>query len=125
MSQEEPGRNRPPKRPCARPGCPRTTRARYCPQCQERLQTGTAGSWAREREQTTTERGYGHAWRKIRKRIAERDHHLCQPCQRAGRTTVFDEVDHIVPKARGGTDDDANLECICRRCHREKTARES
>ncbi|WP_247360100.1 HNH endonuclease signature motif containing protein [Ralstonia pseudosolanacearum] len=34
------------------------------------------------------------------------------------------EVDHIVPKARGGTDDDDNLQAINVECHRAKTVRE-
>ncbi|MDM7498745.1 HNH endonuclease, partial [Escherichia coli] len=33
-------------------------------------------------------------------------------------------VDHIIPKAHGGTDDDSNLESLCLECHRAKTARE-
>ena len=31
------------------------------------------------------------------------------------------EVDHIVNKASGGTDEDANLEAICKPCHKKKT----
>ena len=30
------------------------------------------------------------------------------------------EVDHIVPKSRGGTDDEANLRCAHRRCNQKK-----
>ncbi|HCL5939948.1 TPA: HNH endonuclease [Citrobacter freundii] len=33
-------------------------------------------------------------------------------------------VDHIKPKAHGGTDDLSNLESICSGCHKAKTARE-
>lgn len=35
------------------------------------------------------------------------------------------EVDHIVPHAEGGTDEDTNLEAICSQHHRAKTAEES
>jgi 5-methylcytosine-specific restriction protein A len=33
-------------------------------------------------------------------------------------------VDHIVPKAHGGTDDSGNLQTLCRSCHSSKTATE-
>jgi 5-methylcytosine-specific restriction protein A len=33
-------------------------------------------------------------------------------------------VDHILAKAKGGTDDPANLEAICRAHHLDKTMRE-
>jgi hypothetical protein len=39
--------------------------------------------------------------------------------------TIGREVDHIINKARGGTDDAANLQTICRACHAAKTAAES
>lgn len=70
------------------------------------------------------ERGYDHRWVKQRLRIMDRDKHLCQPCMDRGRVTPAKEVDHITPKAKGGTDDDANLQAICRQCHKAKTARE-
>lgn len=54
-----------------------------------------------------------------------RDSGLCQPCLRAGHVTVARQVDHIVPKCDGGTDDDANLQAICRACHQAKTAAEA
>ncbi|RQR78349.1 HNH endonuclease [Burkholderia sp. Bp9012] len=69
-------------------------------------------------------RGYGSAWEKIRLRILRRDCGLCQPCLQVGRVTTATAVDHVVSKARGGTDRDENLQAICRDCHATKTARE-
>lgn len=80
-------------------------------------------SW-RGRKGSTTERGYGWAWQQQRERILERDKHLCQPCLRKGKPVVARQVDHIVNKARGGTDEDANLQAICKPCHDEKSAEE-
>jgi len=74
---------------------------------------------------TSTERGYGKAWRKLREVVIRRDHGLCQPCLRKGKVTAFDEVDHIIPKARGGVDAEHNAQCICKPCHKAKTGRES
>lgn len=70
-------------------------------------------------------RGYGAAWDKLRLRILARDLHLCQPCKRKGRATPATQVDHIVPKAKGGTDDEANCQSICADCHMVKTAVEN
>ena len=33
-------------------------------------------------------------------------------------------VDHIIPKAEGGTDDESNLQSLCKPCHAAKTDRE-
>ena len=74
---------------------------------------------------TTTERGYGWLWQKLRRRILARDMHLCQACQRKGRVKPATQVDHIKPKARGGTDDPGNLEAICAPCHDAKSAQEA
>lgn len=72
------------------------------------------------------QRGYGTAWEKQRKRILDRDNGLCQPCMRStGRVTMATEVDHVIPKARGGSDADANLQAICNPCHKAKTAKEA
>jgi 5-methylcytosine-specific restriction protein A len=61
----------------------------------------------------------------MRVRILKRDCGLCQVCLRTGDITKADSVDHIVPKAEGGTDDDDNLQSICVPCHTAKTAQES
>lgn len=60
------------------------------------------------------------AWRAISKRILE-ERPLCETatCKRRSQ-----HVDHRVPRAMGGTDDDSNLVALCNRCHGKKTARE-
>jgi len=70
------------------------------------------------------ERGYGKDWDRLRQQVMVRDKRLCQPCLRNGRATPAREVDHIKPKAKGGTDDMANLQAICSPCHREKSQRD-
>lgn len=82
-----------------------------------------AGGWKGNRG-TRQERGYGSEWQRIRKAIITRDMGLCQPCKRKGIVTPFTEVDHITPKAKGGTDDHDNLQCICTPCHKAKTTAE-
>lgn len=89
-------------------------------------QPGESGWEARERlHGNRHQRGYGTAWDKLRIRILTRDKYLCQPCYQLGRPEPASQVDHIIPKAHGGTDDHSNLQSICTACHKVKTARES
>jgi 5-methylcytosine-specific restriction protein A len=81
-------------------------------------------SWHHERK-SRHERGYGVAWDKLREQVMRRDLRLCQPCLRKDRVTAAHAVDHIKPKAKGGTDELTNLEAICRPCHLDKTLRDA
>lgn len=54
----------------------------------------------------------------------ERDNWLCVPCGKQGRVTEAQEVDHVIPLAKGGTDAPENLQAICIPCHRAKTLAE-
>lgn len=59
-------------------------------------------------------------WAEIRSRIFQRDDYTCRYCSaRGGRL----ECDHVVPVARGGSDDDSNLATACRKCNRSKAAK--
>ena len=71
------------------------------------------------------ERGYGKNWDKLRLTVLRRDRYICQPCQAMGRVTPAGQVDHIKPKAQGGTDDADNLQAICADCHKAKTQAEA
>src|SRR5689334_6947250 len=70
------------------------------------------------------QRGYGWTWEQLRERVLERDCGLCQPCLKRSIVTLATQVDHITPKAEGGTDDQANLQAICEPCHETKTRAE-
>lgn len=85
-----------------------------------------ARPWSHDGRESRHARGYGSAWDRLRRRILERDRYLCQVCFTAApqRITPAREVDHILPKAKGGTDDPANLRGICVPCHRDKSARD-
>ena len=58
----------------------------------------------------------------LRERILD-ENSVCAKCGLAGRD--FLEVDHIKPLADGGTDDDANLQPLCKPCHAAKTISEN
>lgn len=106
-----------PKRPCNHPGCSQLTRKRYCETHLKAVVVPTA--W-RTTEGSSTSRGYGAAWRKLRKMILARDP-FCVLCERA----PSQHVDHIIPKALGGTDEMKNLRGVCPPCHSRKTATDS
>lgn len=60
-------------------------------------------------------------WPRLR-RAAMRKSELCHVCRLPGA----DEVDHVVPRAAGGTHELSNLSPIHKEpCHRLKTAKES
>ncbi|WP_213778866.1 HNH endonuclease [Caballeronia sp. dw_276] len=85
-----------------------------------------SSGWQRDEHRGSRhERGYGSYWTRLRTRILTRDCGLCQPCLREQRVTKGDAVDHIVSRAEGGSDDENNLQAICKPCHAAKTALES
>ena len=103
------------KRACLGPGsyperCPFggvTDRGSRCPGCTREHQR------RRDLERgSAAQRGYGADWRKVRATILARDSHSCFWC--GGPAT---SVDHVVPKARGGSDDPDNLVASCGRCN--------
>lgn len=117
-------------RPCTYPGCGVLTRTGRC----ERHPL-PASNWQSDRRRGSRhQRGYGADWERKRERILQRDNYLCQVCLAEGRLEALvvgnprhplaAHVDHKIPKAQGGTDDDDNLQAISRRCHERKTARE-
>ena len=111
------------KKPCAANGCAEVVERgnRWCAKHEQEL-----SGWAQLQRRTgnTTQRGYGHAWRKLRSRVLRRDMHLCQECRRNNKLVTGTEVDHIVRKADGGTDDMDNLQTLCKPWHAAKTATE-
>ncbi|WMM73018.1 HNH endonuclease signature motif containing protein [Rhodococcus pyridinivorans] len=56
--------------------------------------------------------GSTRQWRNQRQRALDRDGHRCVDC-----TAPAVEVDHIVGRGDGGTDDLENLRSLCVRCH--------
>jgi hypothetical protein len=58
--------------------------------------------------------------RALEKAIFDRDKEICQIC---GRVTEFGdgELDHVVPKSKGGSDAPENLQWVCHRCNKLKS----
>jgi 5-methylcytosine-specific restriction endonuclease McrA len=72
---------------------------------------------------TAHERGYGEAWRKLRRWVLNR-YPLCAECLKIGRSEPATDVHHITPKRLGGTNHPSNLQALCHSCHSRETARE-
>lgn len=68
--------------------------------------------------------GYGYRWRKLRDAFIAR-HPICaDPFELHGDQIVpATQVDHIIPRKRGGTDEEPNLQALCAHCHSTKTAK--
>lgn len=70
-------------------------------------------------------RGYGTEWDKTRLVVLARDFYICQcPLCKGGELRVrpAKDVDHIIPKAQGGTDDLSNLRAVNHECHKRISA---
>ncbi len=105
-----------PRHPCAVPGCPNLTDAKYC---EEHRNTDE------QRRGSSTARGYDYRWRMASKAFL-RAHPLCAECERQGKLTPATEVDHIQPH-RGNKQlfwDERNWQGLCHNCHSKKTATE-
>lgn len=57
-------------------------------------------------------------WAQLKKRMASRKASGCEVC---GALRVPLELDHIVPRAQGGSDHLINLRWLCEPCHKVKT----
>ncbi|WNN95795.1 HNH endonuclease [Gordonia phage Fribs8] len=56
--------------------------------------------------------------------IKRRDGHRCRECGKRCKPGDGSQVDHIVNRAEGGDNSDANLQLLCGGCHDVKTRRE-
>ncbi len=111
-----------PKHPCAFPGCLTLVESGQsrCP-----IHKSVMSSKYDRRRGTSTERGYGVRWRRLRTWFLNA-HPLCAECQRQGKLIPAALVDHIIPH-RGDSAllyDPANLQSLCTTCHNRKTATE-
>lgn len=108
-----------PPRPCTKPGCKNYSVKNG------RCTLHKVEPWLSNKGKSRHDRGYGNDWVRLRKQVLRRDGFLCIPCKKAGTLTKATQVDHILNKAKGGSDDMYNLQSICDKCHKLKTQGES
>lgn len=59
----------------------------------------------------------------VRKYVFDRNNYQCQSCHKIDLTAKTLQVDHIIPLAQGGTNDFSNLQTLCAKCNRKKSAK--
>ncbi len=91
-----------PPRACWQPGCP----GGDCPHARK------PEPQPPDARPNSAERGYDRTWRRLRLLVLHRDP-ICVMC----RAAVSTDVDHIVPKSKGGRNTMSNLRGLCGRCH--------
>lgn len=62
-------------------------------------------------------RANGHRWRRTRLEVLDRDARICWLCGHPGA----DQVDHVIPKAHGGSDHPDNLRAAHGSCNTRKS----
>lgn len=115
-----------PKRPCAKTGCRNTVQGKDR-WCKDHAGEQTKYQKAQDRRRgTAAQRGYTWRWAQYSKSYRAR-HPLCVECERQGRVTPAQHVDHI--QAVSGPDDpmfwdESNHTGLCAPCHSRKTAKQ-
>ena len=98
-------------RPCSTLGCPDVAAHHgKCP-VHQRVYERSRGS--------SSARGYGGDWKTRRLRILRRDP-ICR--DESGCNAPSTDVDHILSRRNGGTDDDSNLRGLCKHHNNRKSA---
>ena len=109
-------------RPCAARGCRALIQGgRYCAQHTPKVKRP-------DRRLSPSRRGYGRAWRQLRADVLKMDPFCRDPFGvHAERKEIVpaSDVDHIIPRSAGGSDDLTNLQPLCHSCHSKKTAVQS
>lgn len=100
------------KKPCAYSGCPNLTHDTYC----EKHQALRHKQYDKFSRAPSHDKKYGNNWQWIRA-LYVKQHPLCERCLKEGRITPVEEVHHIVPLSRGGTNEFSNLMSLCQSCH--------
>lgn len=70
-----------------------------------------------------TKRLTGNSLYAVRRKHFAR-HPLCVHCLQDGKTTIAQELDHIIPLWAGGTNAASNYQSLCIQCHAIKTLEE-
>lgn len=55
----------------------------------------------------------------VRQYIYQRDNYQCQRCGQTQTETTLN-IDHIIPLAKGGSNDMSNLQTLCQTCNQNK-----
>ena len=59
----------------------------------------------------------------VKKYVFDRNSYQCQSCHKIDLSAKNLQIDHIIPLKQGGTNDISNLQTLCAKCNREKSAK--
>ena len=96
---------------CLTPGCPETVTGRRVGYCRRHEPP--------PRKRTGNPKPVG--WYRLRRQVLSRARYRCEW---PGCGEPANEVDHVVPRARGGSDDPGNLRALCVGHHAAKSESE-
>jgi 5-methylcytosine-specific restriction enzyme A len=98
-----------------------TKRGQFCAAC-----ASAQSNTEREQRPTAAQRGYGARWQRLRHAFLY-GHPLCADpfSVHDGQPVLATDVDHIVRRRDGGSDEESNLQPLCHSCHSKKTMAEN
>lgn len=108
-----------PKSPCRWNGCPRLTEERYC----EKHKKQSDKQYNKYHRDPKTYKRYSNRWKQIRQ-LYIKEHPVCEICEKKGIIKAVEEVHHLIPLSKGGTNRADNLMSLCKSCHSKITATE-
>lgn len=79
--------------------------------------------WAKQSQSSEQHRIRGRKGVALRHQVRVEEP-FCRICEAKGVYTLSTEIDHIVPLAKGGTNDRSNLQALCAQCHEAKSLRD-
>ena len=103
---------RKPKKPCAYPGCPNLTDGTYC----DKHRKEARRQYDQYERAADVHKKYGRSWKRVRNSYIK-EHPFCEECFKDGKMVLAEEVHHILPVSRGGTNEVSNLMALCQSCH--------
>ena len=96
-------------------------------ECAARARAWWAANPEAKRRASAARRSRGGTIGKLSRGIVQKlqvlQRHKCASCAQCIRTRPF-ELDHIVPLALGGRNEDHNIQLLCKTCNRRKHAKE-
>lgn len=86
---------------------------------------------AKDLREAASRRGYGAKWRRLRAKVMAAvaleqgwPFALCEHHLKHNERVKATDLDHIISRSLGGSDDAENLQALCHSCHSKKTAKE-